>query len=167
MIVQKYGGEQPVGTSEIVKTGHPRIPYVAHAPTMYIPEMIRNPRILYNVMWAIMLSVYDHNRMVLQNPNSGHTFISSVLCTTLGTGVGGVGPEEAATQHVTALTNFYNRYDLFEYTVVQRKLSKARMNPKEDLFLLKWSWGIKRFEVFTKEAWRELQRMQEALRRMF
>ena len=33
-ILEEYLGEQPVGTSLIVETGHPAHPFVAHTPTL-------------------------------------------------------------------------------------------------------------------------------------
>ncbi len=33
-ILTEYLGEQPVGTSFIVETGHPKHPFLAHTPTM-------------------------------------------------------------------------------------------------------------------------------------
>src|SRR5688500_3344085 len=36
-IIRDYFGEQPVGTSMLVETGHPAHPWLAHTPTMRIP----------------------------------------------------------------------------------------------------------------------------------
>ena len=36
-ILQDYLGEQPVGTSIIVETGHIKHPFIAHTPTMRVP----------------------------------------------------------------------------------------------------------------------------------
>src|SRR5215470_6688903 len=36
-IVEEFLGEQPVGTSIIVETGHPKHPFLAHSPTMRVP----------------------------------------------------------------------------------------------------------------------------------
>lgn len=37
VILARYNGEQPVGTSFIVETGHPAHPFLAHTPTMRVP----------------------------------------------------------------------------------------------------------------------------------
>src|SRR5688572_31686292 len=47
-IVREYLGEQPVGTSFIVETGHPRHPWLAHTPTMRVPADIRGTDNVYN-----------------------------------------------------------------------------------------------------------------------
>jgi len=39
-ILQDYLGEQPVGTSIIVETGHHKHPFIAHTPTMRVPMPI-------------------------------------------------------------------------------------------------------------------------------
>ena len=36
-ILQEYLGEQPIGTSFTIETGHPKHPFVAHTPTMRVP----------------------------------------------------------------------------------------------------------------------------------
>src|SRR5262245_60142676 len=40
-IVRDWLGEQPVGSSMLVETGHPDHPWLAHTPTMRIPTDIR------------------------------------------------------------------------------------------------------------------------------
>src|SRR5438046_7113636 len=39
-IMDQYLGEQPVGTAFIEPTGDPRLPFLAHAPTMRVPTSI-------------------------------------------------------------------------------------------------------------------------------
>jgi hypothetical protein len=36
-ILADYLGEQPIGTSFIIATGHPKHPFLAHTPTMRVP----------------------------------------------------------------------------------------------------------------------------------
>jgi O-acetyl-ADP-ribose deacetylase (regulator of RNase III) len=36
-IIEEFLGEQPVGTSIIVETGHTKHPFLAHTPTMRVP----------------------------------------------------------------------------------------------------------------------------------
>ena len=38
LIAARYCGEQPVGTTLLVRTYHPAIRWVAHMPTMRVPE---------------------------------------------------------------------------------------------------------------------------------
>jgi O-acetyl-ADP-ribose deacetylase (regulator of RNase III) len=91
-ILREYLGEQPVGTSFIVETGHKRHPFVAHTPTMRVPMSIATTDHVYLAMWAMLLTVERHNRSAVQ-PS-----ITTVACPGLGTGAGGMPPEEAARQ---------------------------------------------------------------------
>jgi len=76
-------GYLPVGASEIVITGHEKIPYLVLAPTMLHPEMIP----AYNVFRAFRAALKCIQARKLPLPAYSPGF---------GTGVGGVEPEEAA-----------------------------------------------------------------------
>jgi len=94
MIVNKYAGEQPVGTSEIIlgkydDEGNPM--YVAHTPTMIIPELIRHTDNIYMAMKAMLLAVENYN-----NQANDKSKIRSVVCSGLGTGAGRVPFHKAA-----------------------------------------------------------------------
>src|SRR5688500_17584924 len=89
-ILQEYLGEQPVGTSFIVETGHPTHPFVAHTPTMRVPMTISTTDNVYTAMWAMLLAVHRHNR------SSSSVPIRKVACPGLGTATGQVAPDEAA-----------------------------------------------------------------------
>lgn len=54
-IIQEYLGEQPVGTSLIVETQHPKHPFIAHTPTMRLPMPISHTDNVYVAMWAMLL----------------------------------------------------------------------------------------------------------------
>ena len=56
-IVAEFLGEQPVGTSMIVETDHPKHPYLAHTPTMRIPMPIARTDNVYLAMWAMLVAV--------------------------------------------------------------------------------------------------------------
>ena len=60
-IVQEYSGEQPIGTSFTIETGHAEHPFVAHTPTMRVPMAISTTDELYTAMWAMLLAVHRHN----------------------------------------------------------------------------------------------------------
>jgi O-acetyl-ADP-ribose deacetylase (regulator of RNase III) len=92
MIIDKYAGEQPVGTSEIVRgtpDGAERVRYVAHTPTMIVPELIGNTNNVYMAMRAMLLAVENHNK-------SSEDKIRTVVCSGLGTGAGRVPYRQAA-----------------------------------------------------------------------
>jgi O-acetyl-ADP-ribose deacetylase (regulator of RNase III) len=98
-IREEYLGEQPVGTSMIVETGHPRHPFLAHTPTMRVPMPIARTDYPYLAMWAMLLAVRRHNL-------SAERQIEVVACPGLGTGIGRVPFPEAARQMALAYRNF-------------------------------------------------------------
>ncbi|WP_035601306.1 macro domain-containing protein [Haloferula sp. BvORR071] len=99
-ILADFLGEQPVGTSIIVPTGHPAHPFVAHTPTMRIPMNIRGTDHVYLAMWAALTAVHRHNR------DESQRAIRTLACPGLGTGTGGVEPLEAALQMLLAWEHF-------------------------------------------------------------
>ena len=82
-ILKEFFGEQPVGTSFIVETGHPKHPFLAHTPTMRVPMSIAGTDIPYVAMWAMLLAVRRYNQ-------SSDRKIGSIACPGLGTGIGRV-----------------------------------------------------------------------------
>ncbi len=100
-ILQEFLGEQNVGTSIIVETGHPDHPFIAHTPTMRSPMEIAHTDNIYRATWAMLLAVRQHN--------AGHERkIRVVACPGLGTGTGHVPFAEAARQMSMAYRNFLN-----------------------------------------------------------
>lgn len=99
-ILDDYLGEQSVGTSLIVETGHPQHPFLAHTPTMRVPMQIVGTDIPYIAMWAMLLAVEQHNR---HHPRQK---IVTVACPGLGTGIGRIPPDEAARQMALAYDHF-------------------------------------------------------------
>ncbi len=100
-ILEDYLGEQPVGTSMIVETGHPKHRFVAHTPTMRVPMEIAHTDNVYRAMWGMLLAVRRHNRQS-DRP------ISIVACPGLGTSAGRVPAAEAARQMSVAYRHFLN-----------------------------------------------------------
>lgn len=98
-ILAEYLGEQPVGTSMIVETGHPRHPYLAHTPTVRVPMPIARTDNVYLAMWAMLRAVHGHNYA------EGKT-IRTAACPGLGSGVGRVPAREVARQMSLAYRNF-------------------------------------------------------------
>jgi O-acetyl-ADP-ribose deacetylase (regulator of RNase III) len=100
-IIHEYQGEQNVGTSMIVETGHPKHPFIAHTPTMRVPLEIAHTDNVYRAMWAMLLAVRQHNQKAVQR-------INLVACPGLGTTTGHVPYAEAARQMSMAYRNFLN-----------------------------------------------------------
>lgn len=104
-IVEEYLGEQPIGTSMIVDTDHPKHPYLAHTPTMRIPMPIARTDNVYTAMWAMLLAVRRHNRE-LERDESSKKRIEVVACPGLGTGTGKAPYPEAARQMALAYQHY-------------------------------------------------------------
>lgn len=98
-IIEDYLGEQPVGTSFIIETKHPKHPFLAHTPTMRVPMSINGTDVPYSAMWAMLLAIRQHDRT---NPQK----IRSVVCPGFGTGIGGVAYSEAARQMAIAYDHY-------------------------------------------------------------
>ncbi len=94
-VIAEFRGEQPIGTSMIVETGHPKHPFIAHTPTMRIPMHIATTDYAYVGMWAMLVAVHRHN-LAEKKP------IRSVACPGLGTATGAMPAAEAARQMALA-----------------------------------------------------------------
>ncbi len=98
-ILDDYLGEQSVGTSFIIETGHLQYPFLAHTPTMRVPMQIVGTDIPYIAMWAMLLAVRQHNRTATKA-------IVKIACPGLGTGIGRIAPMESARQMALAYDHF-------------------------------------------------------------
>lgn len=111
-VLNQYYGEQPVGTSMIVRGNE--IPdaknkYVAHTPTMRIPMDINRTSNVYAAMKAMLIAVEQHNsKCYLSGSDFEDTEIKTVVCPGLGTNAGRVPAEEAAKMMSLALHHFLN-----------------------------------------------------------
>jgi O-acetyl-ADP-ribose deacetylase (regulator of RNase III) len=95
VIREQFFGELPVGSAVIVELRSSRFPFVVAAPTMRIPGNLQGPLNAYLSMRAALVAVLKHNAV-------GTTPIRSLAVPGLGTGVGGMDPDEAAEQMRTA-----------------------------------------------------------------
>jgi len=100
-ILAEYLGEQPVGTSFIIETQHPKHPFIAHTPTMRVPSSIAETENVYTAMWAMLLAVQQHNQ-------GSAPPIRVIACPGLGTATGRMHFDEAARQMALAYANFLN-----------------------------------------------------------
>ena len=98
-VMDRYLGEQPVGTAFIVSTGNPTIPYLVHAPTMRVPGSIAGTDKVYAATWAALLAIHAHNIDSDQK-------IETAALPAMGTGFGGVAFDEAARQMAAAYRHY-------------------------------------------------------------
>jgi O-acetyl-ADP-ribose deacetylase (regulator of RNase III) len=107
-ILDDYLGEQPIGTSLIVETGHHKHPFIAHTPTMRVPMSIADTDNVYTAMWAMLIAVRQHNRTADQH-------IRIIACPGLGTATGHVLFQEAARQMALAYRYFLDPPDAINW----------------------------------------------------
>jgi O-acetyl-ADP-ribose deacetylase (regulator of RNase III) len=113
-ILEDYLGEQPVGTCLLIPTGHPTHPYVAHAPTMRVPQNITGTDNIYLAMWATLTEIHRHNRTEVRK-------IDIIACPALGTGTGGVDPIEASLQLLLAYEHYVSPPKFINPTLAQNR----------------------------------------------
>ena len=119
-IIEEYLGEQPVGTSMLVETGHDRHPWLAHTPTMRVPLDIRGTDNVYVAMLAMLREVDRHQR------RGGAPSIRTVACPGLGTATGRVPPMEAARQMRLAWDGYVEPITAISWPVAQLRHDNVR-----------------------------------------
>lgn len=123
-IIEEWRGEQPVGTSMIVETGHEKHPYIAHTPTMRVPLDITHTDNVYNAMWAMLVAVDRHNA-------SNEQKIKTIACPGLGTATGRMPPFEAARQMALAYRNFLNPPVRIDWNYAMERQLSVRFGGKD------------------------------------
>jgi len=104
-IIDHFDGEQPVGTSFLLRTGNAEHPWLAHTPTMRVPMTIYGTDSVYRAMKALLRTVYDHNHACAVSGQMKDT-IKTMACTGFGTFYGKMPFEEAARQMYVGYRNF-------------------------------------------------------------
>lgn len=119
-VINQYYGEQPVGTSMIVRANKivddtngaiQKTKYVAHTPTMRIPMDISKTSYVYSAMKAMLIAVQKHNESCVSDNKMDLGYkskINTVVCPGLGTNAGRVPAEEAAKMMSLAFYHFLN-----------------------------------------------------------
>lgn len=92
VILDKYHGELPVGCAEIIETDHGKWKYMVAAPTMRVPESIAYTINAYLAFRAILVAIENFNKTARTR------VINSLVCSGLGTGVGGMSAEKCSGQ---------------------------------------------------------------------
>ena len=144
-IAKRWRGEQPIGTSFIARTHHQEFPYLAHTPTMRVPEDISQTDNVYYAMRAMLLTVEQFNENVVTNARGtlrvlprgyGHPdVIHTIVCPGLGTGTGKVSPYKAARQMWAAYYSVYkddpmptDQEDLWDRAKGRHDLVRGKMD---------------------------------------
>lgn len=96
VILEKHHGELPIGCAEIVETGHEKWRFMVAAPTMRVPESITNTINAYLAFRAILVAIENFNKAARTR------IIDSLVCSGLGTGVGGMSAERCSGQMLLA-----------------------------------------------------------------
>ena len=91
LLSERHYGELPVGQAVVLPSGHAFIPFLVSAPTMRVPENISRTANVYLAFRAALIAVLSHN-------NTTAVPIQSLLVPGLGTGIGKMPPERAASQ---------------------------------------------------------------------
>ena len=92
VILNKYHGEMPIGSAEIINTNHNKWSYMIAAPTMRIPENVAFTLNAYIAFRAIMIAINSFNE---SKPKRA---IKSLICSGLGTGIGSMESVKCASQ---------------------------------------------------------------------
>ena len=100
LIRTKHHGELLVGTAEIVKTDHPRIPYLISSPTMRVPMILEQTVNVYLAIRAVLILVKFGE---LEDVVPIKDVVKTVALPGMGTGVGRVPPSIFARQMKRAI----------------------------------------------------------------
>jgi O-acetyl-ADP-ribose deacetylase (regulator of RNase III) len=90
-IAERFYGELPVGVALVVEMPGRRLPFLVSAPTMRVPGCVAGTINAYLAMRAALVAILHHNGTAARR-------IGSVGVPGLGTGVGGMDPDDAALQ---------------------------------------------------------------------
>jgi len=110
-ILDEYLGEQPIGTAFIEPTGHERIGFLCHAPTMRVPGSIAGTDKVYCAAFASLVAIYRHNVTQARK-------IETVTFPAMGTGFGGMAFDEAARQMAAAYEHYLHPPHRLDWDVV-------------------------------------------------
>ncbi len=90
-IAERWHGELPVGSADILHLAARRFPFLVVAPTMRVPGRVSGTLNAYLAFRAALAAVVDHNQ------GDGRR-IAGLAASGLGTGVGAMSAEESAGQ---------------------------------------------------------------------
>ena len=114
VILNKYHGEMPIGTAEIINTNHNKWSYLIAAPTMRIPENIAFTLNAYIAFKAILIAINSFNE---SQPKKA---IKSLVCSGLGTGIGSMEPTKCAAQMRAAYKLINEPARIFSFSEIHK-----------------------------------------------
>ena len=114
VILNKYHGEMPIGTAEIINTNHDRWSFMIAAPTMRIPENVAFTLNAYIAFRAILIAINNFNKSMPKRP------IKSLVCSGLGTGIGSMEPVRCAAQMRAAFKLINEPARIASYDVIHK-----------------------------------------------
>jgi O-acetyl-ADP-ribose deacetylase (regulator of RNase III) len=116
-IMDRWYGEQPIGTGFVVETGDESLPFIILAPTMRVPGSIEGTDKVYCATWAAILEAQFHNGRSEQP-------IRTLAFPAMGTGFGGMSFDEAARQMAAAWRHYLDPPHRLDWDfVIERTLS--------------------------------------------
>ena len=104
VIAEHHGGELVVGLAEILETGSPVTPFVIAAPTMRVPMILDDGNNAYLAASAVLRLVLEGTfRRGAHAGRAVRERVRRVAFPGLGTGTGGLDPDECAAQVAEAI----------------------------------------------------------------
>lgn len=116
IIAERYCGEQPVGTTLLVKTHHPRIKWVAHMPTMKVPEDVSTSINAYLAFRSMLVEIIWHNKHADEQSK-----IKSIVCTPCCTSAGQMTFIKSAKQMKAAWESIFNEPVITDWNKLHAK----------------------------------------------
>ena len=119
-IIKNFFGEQPVGTSFIIETNKDN-QYLIHTPTMQTPQLIKDPRVIYQCMRSTLIEARKNN-------------IESILIPMFGGSCGGVKPQIVAKMMWAAYTQLKSPPQEIDWRYAEKTklLSEIRFDTEYD-----------------------------------
>ena len=119
-IIKNFFGEQPVGTSFIIETNKDN-QYLIHTPTMQTPQLIKDPRVIYQCMRSTLIEARKNN-------------IESILIPMFGGSCGGVKPQIVAKMMWAAYTQLKSPPEEIDWRYAEKTklLSETRFDTEYD-----------------------------------
>ena len=114
VILNKYHGEIPIGSAEIINTNHNKWSYLIAAPTMRVPENVAFTLNAYISFRAILIVINSFNESKPKRP------IKSLVCPGLGTGVGSMEPVKCAAQMRAAFKLINEPARIASYDIIHK-----------------------------------------------